>query len=165
MLYVLASTDDGCYLMTLCSENLSDAFCAILFTENISRHFGLQRRADDRRFPLIRRSNLQKPLTFSDHARLRMAQRNLSKQDVLYIVQHAKQYRQAGVVHYFLRKKDIPENDASNDAITKLEGATVLVAPSEYQMKVVTVYRNKKGKSAYSPQSQIQLSSNGFVVR
>ena len=73
-----------------------------------------------------------------------MAQRNLSERDVWYIIRHGRQYRSGGVVHYFLGKKDIPKDDAPDDAITKLEGATVLVALSEDQMKVVTVYRNKK---------------------
>ena len=82
---------------------------------------------------------------FSAHALLRMAQRNLSPADVEYVLRHGRRYRRAGVVHYFLGKKDIPKDDARDDAIARLEGTTVLVSPMGKggAVEIITAYRNR----------------------
>ena len=79
--------------------------------------------------------------TLSKHASLRMPQRNLSANDVEYVLINGSRIRKAGVTHYFLGKKDIPKVDRSNDEITRLEGSIILID----SQSIVTVYRDKDG--------------------
>ena len=88
---------------------------------------------------------MQISVRFSEHALCRMAQRNVSPADVKYVLQHGRRYKRAGAIHCFLGKKDIPEDDARDDAIARLEGTTVLVTPTweKGSVEVITVYRNR----------------------
>jgi hypothetical protein len=85
---------------------------------------------------------LREKLKYSKHAITRMAQRCLSANEIEYVVCHGRRYYSAGVIHYFLGKKDIPEDDRKHDKFSKLEGATVLV-DSKLRKSVITAYRNK----------------------
>ena len=80
-------------------------------------------------------------LSFSEHARLRMAQRNLSASDVEYTLKNGRERRRGGAIHYTLRGKDIPKQDRSSNELKRLEGMTILIAPNDNQ--IITVYRNK----------------------
>jgi hypothetical protein len=88
---------------------------------------------------------LRDKLMYSNHAITRMAQRCLSANEIEYVVRHGRRYYSAGVIHYFLGKKDIPEDDQKHDKYRKLEGATVLV-DSKLGRAVITAYRNKSTK-------------------
>jgi len=81
----------------------------------------------------------------SDHAVLRMAQRNLSLSDVNYVICNGRKLRRAGVTHHFLGKRDIPEADVCNSEITRLEGTTILsdFLDSKGGVNIITLYRNK----------------------
>jgi len=86
---------------------------------------------------------LHKVLEFSKHATLRAAQRNLSDSDVQYILDHGTELHCGGAVHVFLAKKDILQSDMSNDSITRLIGATLVIDPDEVEL--YTLYRNSCG--------------------
>lgn len=88
---------------------------------------------------------MREKLMYSKHAITRMAQRCLSAAEIEYVVCHGRRYYSAGVIHYFLGKKDIPEDDQKYDKYRKLEGATVLV-DSKLGRAVITAYRNKSTK-------------------
>ncbi len=81
-------------------------------------------------------------LSYSEHALLRMAQRNLSASDVEYTLTNGRECRRGAAIHYTLRGKDIPKPDRRNNEIKRLEGVTVLIAPDDNQ--IITVYRNKE---------------------
>ena len=76
-------------------------------------------------------------LTFSTHARIRMAQRKLSEDDIEYIVNHGTRYHNAGCLFYFLGKRSIPDKGKE-----RLEGSIVLL-DSVTETLVITVYRNR----------------------
>ena len=76
-------------------------------------------------------------LTFSEHARTRMAQRKLSVTDVEYIINHGSKYHNAGCLFCFLGRKNILDKDKE-----RLEGSVVLL-DSETETVVITVYRNR----------------------
>lgn len=76
-------------------------------------------------------------LTFSEHARIRMAQRKLSVTDVQYIVDHGIRYHNAGGLFRFLGKRNIPDK-----GLERLEGSVVLL-DSDTETVVITVYRNR----------------------
>lgn len=76
-------------------------------------------------------------LSFTDHALLRMAQRNLSLVDVSFVVTHGTRYWRAGALHIVLRYKDIPSSERR--AFTRLDGTVVLLDDAATVVK--TVYR------------------------
>ena len=77
----------------------------------------------------------------SDHALTRMAQRNLSAEDIEYVIQFGCPVRSGGALHYFLRHEDIPQADRKS--VQRLEGTTVLMDRGEQY--IITVYRNRRG--------------------
>ncbi len=83
-------------------------------------------------------------LHFTVHARQRMQLRALSEQDVLYVIRHGTRIWSGGMLHYFLRRKDIPGQDQRVDRIRRLEGTTVLVRRGKEGLIVITAYRNRK---------------------
>ncbi len=85
---------------------------------------------------------MQNSLQFTEHAWTRMHQRCLSISDVEYVVLHGQQHRSAGVVHYFLGRRNIPTKDQGKDYLCRLEGTTILV-DSQDRRSVITVYRNR----------------------
>ena len=77
---------------------------------------------------------------FTNHAMTRMAQRNLSELDVLYVLCHGQQLHRGGVIFFFLGQRDLPK-DAPRWS-QRLIGTTVLVDP--WTRTIITIYRNRK---------------------
>ncbi|MBI5564558.1 MAG: DUF4258 domain-containing protein [Chloroflexi bacterium] len=82
-------------------------------------------------------------LSFSWHAAYRMAQRHLTAEEVEYVVRYGRKVHVAGVVCYFLGKKDLPRDDVSRGKFDRLAGTTVLLDGKRAET-VVTVYRNRE---------------------
>jgi hypothetical protein len=83
-------------------------------------------------------------LNVSQHAILRMAQRNISINDLEYVLEHGERVYKTGVAFYILRKRDIPQADRKNSEVTRLEGTSVLTRFSrDGNLKIITMYRNK----------------------
>lgn len=76
------------------------------------------------------------------HAIQRMAQRRLAPDEIEYVIRHGITYRRAGVLHYYLRKKDIPDSDRRQSKYSRLEG-TVVLLDSRNVVTIITVYRNR----------------------
>jgi hypothetical protein len=75
----------------------------------------------------------------SFHAEKRMAQRNVSFEDVVFVLENGRKLHKAGAVFYFLRKCDIPDLEPE---FSRLEGTTVVL--SRETATIITVYRNRK---------------------
>ena len=85
-------------------------------------------------------------LKLSQHAVLRMAQRNISVDDLLYILERGERVHKTGITIYILRKRDILKNDLKKSEITRLEGTVVLTGFSQDgKLEVITMYRNRDG--------------------
>ncbi len=82
-------------------------------------------------------------ITFSEHAIVRSEQRNLSYDEILFVVQYANRIHRAGGLFCQLRNKDMPDNIPGNHPYRRLVGTTVLLCPYCAQ-QVITAYRNKK---------------------
>jgi len=83
-------------------------------------------------------------LNLSQHAILRMAQRNISRSDLEYVLEHGERLHKTGVAIYILRKRDIPQIDRKRAEVTRLEGTVVVTGFSEDgNLEVITLYRNK----------------------
>ncbi len=79
--------------------------------------------------------------SFTKHGEKRRAQRNLSRQDIEFVLQHGVWIRKTGVDFVHLRLRDIPEEHLVFDAINRLEGVTVLITS---ESTIATCYRNKR---------------------
>jgi len=84
---------------------------------------------------------------FSQHARMRSAQRNVSHTEVEYIIAHGKLFRQAGARIYFLYKRDIPKWDLAVDRWRRLAGTAVILTKDG--RKVLTLWRNQRHGSKH----------------
>jgi hypothetical protein len=107
----------------------------------------------------------------SEHASRRSAQRNLSYDEILFVIEHGKRLRNAGVVFIQLRVKDIPEAIPANHHYRRLIGSTVVLCSCGQH--VITLYREDeafrkdKRKTKYNQQHQCALCSctnNGAKV-
>lgn len=86
-------------------------------------------------------------LIFTNHAQRRMAQRNVSKQQVSFILEHGEETHCAGARFVHLRRKDIPKPLVKVDAFARLEGVTVVLS-SEGQT-ILTLWRNRRQGSRH----------------
>ena len=93
--------------------------------------------------PIHQQSSLTNAALFnlSQHARERIARRNLSAEDLEYVLQHGHRLRVAGVRIYHLRRRDIPYTDQRISRVSQLEGTTILVSRDN---TVITAYRNRE---------------------
>lgn len=80
----------------------------------------------------------------TQHAVLRMAQRNISLRDLEYVLEHGERVYKTGITIYVLRKRDILQNDRKNSEIARLEGTVILTGFSQDgHLEIITMYRNK----------------------
>ena len=79
----------------------------------------------------------------SSHAVQRLAQRNLSTSDVLYVYSHGRVHHTGKATFVHLGLRDIPTADRRNDRVRRLEG-TVLVLDSSCGCHLTTAYRNRQ---------------------
>ncbi len=101
-------------------------------------------------------------LQYSNHAMTRMAQRNLSTEAIEYTVTYGQRFHNAGAIHCFLGKKDIPKFDRKHDQVRRLEGTVVLLDPKSDT--VITVYRNKDAPLEIRRKAKYNLKSARYVV-
>lgn len=80
-------------------------------------------------------------IALSGHAHLRCAQRNLSPQQVAYILKHGIEIQRTGVTFITLRRCDLPRSHCKLNKYAKLEGAVILLSRDK---GLITVYRNRR---------------------
>lgn len=80
--------------------------------------------------------------TLSSHALERSAQRNISDDDIDFILTHGVKLHRTGVIFCQLRHKNLPEDLPGNHRARQLVGTTlVLCKCGQY---IVTVYREER---------------------
>ena len=82
-----------------------------------------------------------KMIDFSRHVTVRAAQRNLNDSDINYVTTYGKKFHKAGALIYYLRKRDIPVWDRSDQELMRLVGTAVIMTMDGRQ--VITVWRNR----------------------
>lgn len=75
----------------------------------------------------------------SSHAKMRAAQRGLTRQDIDYVLGYGHLYHAGNAFIYYLRDVDIPNDDRCQ--MKRLEGTAVIVAPK--RRYILTVWRNR----------------------
>ncbi len=104
--------------------------------------------------------------TYTNHADKRMCQRNLSTEDIEFILKYACPRYRTGIRFYRLLKKDLPPNLPGSSPLRRLVGTTVLVCQCDC---VITAYRNDQAhkrdrrKTAYDYRSCSSCGCNHRV--
>ena len=81
--------------------------------------------------------------TISIHAGRRLAQRNLSPEDVRYVFSHGRVHHRGKALFVHLGLRDIPAEHRGQDRLRRLEG-TVLVLDPDTGQHLTTAYRNRR---------------------
>lgn len=81
-------------------------------------------------------------LMFTDHAVLRCSQRNITPEEVLYILHYGQKRHRTGVRYYRLRWCDVPREDRAKQRIAQLVGSSVLTDGAG--RVIITVRRNEE---------------------
>ena len=79
----------------------------------------------------------------SQHAGRRLAQRNLSFDDVLYVFAHGRLHHRGKALFVHLGLRDIPAIDRRTDRYRRLEGTVLVLDPSTGRV-LTTAYRNRR---------------------
>ncbi|GAB4118841.1 MAG: hypothetical protein Fur005_27090 [Roseiflexaceae bacterium] len=77
------------------------------------------------------------------HAMVRQAQRNLSADDIEFVLVHGRRFHAAGALHVFLAKRDIPRDADTARRYARLEGTTLVLSSESEEVVLVTAYRNR----------------------
>jgi len=79
----------------------------------------------------------------SHHAGRRLAQRNLSHEDVGYVFAHGRIYHTGKALFVHLGRRDIPADHRRLDKLRRLEGTVLVLDPATGQ-HLTTAYRNRQ---------------------
>lgn len=79
----------------------------------------------------------------SAHASRRLAQRNLTAEDVHYVYTHGRLHHTGKATFVHLGLRDIPEEDRRDDRYRRLEGTVLVLDPTTGQ-HLTTAYRNRQ---------------------
>lgn len=82
-------------------------------------------------------------LNVTRHAGRRLAQRNLTYDDVRYVFAYGRRYHSGKACFIHLGLRDIPAEHRRQDRIRRLEG-TVLVLDPDLGQHLTTAYRNRR---------------------
>ena len=88
------------------------------------------------------------PLLSTVHALNRQAQRNLSDDDVQFVLRYGRRIHSAGALHIFLGGRDIPSTKELAQRYGRLEGTVLVLAQLADELTLVTAYRNRRGLKA-----------------
>lgn len=81
---------------------------------------------------------------YTAHALNRRAQRNLSHDDIAFVLRYGRRYHCAGVLHVCLGRRDIPGDRELMRRYGRLEGTTLVLKPTCDGLVLVTAYRNRR---------------------
>jgi len=81
-------------------------------------------------------------IALSSHALHRSAQRNITEEDITFIILSGHRLRRTGVIFCQLRRKDIPDGTPGNHRYWQLVGTTVVLC--RCGRYVITVYREER---------------------
>jgi hypothetical protein len=99
-------------------------------------------------------------LTLSDHACHRSAQRNVSFEEIDFIVQHGSALRNTGVIFRQMRRKDLPRDLPANHPYRRLVGTTVVLCKCGHH--VLTIYR--EGEAFHKDRCKRKYCQRDFMV-
>lgn len=84
---------------------------------------------------------VEKMISLTHHAQERLAQRNLSRTEIGWVLLYGQPWHKAGAVIIYLRLKDLPPALQADQRWQQLVGVTV-VLPAAREQLILTAYRN-----------------------
>lgn len=103
--------------------------------------------------------------TISLHADRRLAQRNLTPNDVRYVFSYGRLYHTGKAVFVYLGLRDIPTAHRRDDRCRRLEGTVLVLDPNTGQ-HLTTAYRNRRrGSRDIKRKCKYAYLSDDEVVR
>jgi len=98
-------------------------------------------------------------IDYSQHAALRIAQWHLTDEQIEYVMNYGFRLHRAGALIYYLRKRDIPEWDRSDDACMRLAGTAVVLTRDG--RRLITTWRNQRnGLKRIKHKSKYELTAD-----
>jgi hypothetical protein len=82
-------------------------------------------------------------LYLTGHAKCRLAQRNLSPEEIGFVLLYGQSWHKAGAIITHLRRKDIPSSGQVDPRWRQLIGVTV-ITPTRSERIILTAYRNRR---------------------
>jgi hypothetical protein len=79
--------------------------------------------------------------SFTEHSRMRSAQRNLSVGEIECVLIYGQPFHRAGAEFYYLRRRDIIEGELASD-LYRLDGTAILLAKDG--QTIITTWRNRR---------------------
>lgn len=107
----------------------------------------------------MNRENIQTDLLSTFHALSRQARRNLSNDDIGFVVAHGQYIHCAGALHIFLGQRDIPLHKEVSRRFGRLEGTVLVIDVHGEQPTLLTVYRNRNGLKRIRAKHKYNLRS------
>jgi hypothetical protein len=78
------------------------------------------------------------------HAACRQASRNLSHEDIHFVLEHGQRIRSAGALHVFLGRRNIPSDKTIYRRFARLEGTVLVLDDTGHEIVLITTYRNRR---------------------
>ena len=92
--------------------------------------------------------------TMSDHASRRLAQRNLTTDDVQYVYTHGRLHHRGKATFVHLGLRDIPAEDLREDRYRRLEGTVLVLDPDDRLSSHDGLPQPAARKPGYPPQAE-----------
>lgn len=87
---------------------------------------------------------MEMPLYSTQHSVFRQAQRNLSDDDVQFVLDHGRRFYRGGALHVFLGRRDIPAEKSVVRRFGHLEGTVLVLKAGDSPATLITAYRNRR---------------------
>lgn len=85
-------------------------------------------------------------MIYTHHAQHRKAQRNLSYEDIDFVLQYGRRMWSGGAEHVFLARRDLPRDPALRRQFERLEGTVLVLDTSDIGTVLITAYRNRRAQ-------------------
>jgi hypothetical protein len=101
----------------------------------------------------------------TEHVIRRQARRNLSNQDIWFVLEHGRRVHCAGALHIFLGRRDIPGDKPTYQRFAHLEGTVLVCDQQSEELIVITAYRNHHGfKQIRTKTKYVQPARNSASI-
>jgi hypothetical protein len=96
----------------------------------------------------------------TSHARQRQARRNLSDDDIEFVIAHGQRKYCGGAVHYFLGRRNLPTDRATYQRYSHLEGTVLVMREEAGAWILITTYRNRSASRHFRQKTRYSQPRN-----
>jgi hypothetical protein len=107
---------------------------------------------------------MELPIRQTYHARIRQAQRNVSDENLAFVLDYGRRIRSGGALHIFLGRRDLPRDPELRRWHAHLEGVVLVVDDTGDAPVLLTVYRNRAGLKDIRRKAKYQRVASSVVA-